>query len=261
MPARIDPIPYLRFPKPDVAGALFLAKILRQRVPKSSCPSVRQAASILEDALVDLRTKWSQQSAPAPRDMRPHARRLGAAWNAIRDRLLAYETCPEGHADRDRARSIHDLLFPDGLEFIKGRFSHLHCQTERRLLMIDERGLAKDLSRLVGDHFLAMLRAAYQGAGDALGVNKAAVPVVVVSVAKPLRVLIEAISDYALQLIAFARLDPQECEAVLFALSPIDEYRASLARRSVADDEDDDASDPVVTPLSTPSPVVLARVA
>jgi hypothetical protein len=68
-----------------------------------------------------------------------------------------------------------------------------------------------------------------------------------------------------------ARLDPDKRDAVLFALSPIDEYRASV-RRSVArddeeeeeeeDDIEEDAPDAVVTPLPVPTPpLVLAPVA
>lgn len=277
MATQIDPVPYLRFPKPDVAGALFLAKRLLQRVPKAVPPPVRKSASILEESLDDLREKWARQSVPASRKLQPLARRLGNAWGAIRDRLLAYEASPEGDADRLRAQVIHDVLFPDGLDFVLMPFTHLHGETERRLLMIEERGFAKDLPRLVGDHFLGVLRMAYQVAGDALGVNKAAVPVVPVLVVEPLRALTEAISGYALQLLALARLDPDKREAVIFALSPIDEFRASVGRRlsngaandgeeeeepEQDTDVDDIASAPIATPVPvTPAPVVLAPVA
>lgn len=194
---------------------------------------------------------------------------LGAQWSAIRTRLVACDALPEGHADRARARSLHDLLFPDGLEFTQLPFSHLHCETERRLVLLEERDLEKVLARLVGGNFVDHLRDAYEAAGDALGVNERLDPVAPVFVAEPLRVLVEAIVGYALQLLAVARLDPDKREAIAFALSPIDEYRASV-RRSIArgdDDEDeeddveDDAPDAVVTPLPTPSPVVLAPVA
>jgi hypothetical protein len=137
--------------------------------------------------------------------------------------------------------------------------------------MIEERGQAKHLARIVGENFVEMLQSAYEAAGDALGVNKANVPVVEVYVAEPLRVLVEAIVGYAMQLLAVARLDPDKREAVVFALSPIDEYRASV-RRSVTRDEEDeedeetdvegDAPDAVVTPLPVPTPsLVLAPVA
>lgn len=271
MATQIDPVPYLRFVKPDVAGAVFLAKRLLQRVPEASSPPVRTAVAHLQESLDDLREKWSQQPVLPAVDLRPLVRRLGGAWSAIRTRLLACDAFPEGHPDRVRAGVIHDLLFPEGLEFTQLPFSHLHSETERRLLIIDERGHAKDLARLVGDDFLVSLRAAYQAAGDALGVNKPIVPSAPVFVAEPLRVLIDAITGYALQLLAVARLDPEKRDAVLFALGPIDEYRASVRRSIARDDEsidqdegeeeNDVADDAVVTPLPTPAPIALAPVA
>jgi hypothetical protein len=264
MTTQIDPVLYLRFPKLDVAGALFLAKVLLQRVPKGSSASVRKSASILTESLDDLREKWARQSVPGSRKLQPLARRLGGAWAAVRDRLLAYEASPEGDVDRVRARTIHDVLFPDGLEFVLMPFTHLHGETERRLLMIDERGFAKDLARLVGDHFLGVLRMAYQVAGDALGVNKAVKPEVPVLVVEPLRVLTDAISGYALQLLAVARLDPEKREAIVFALAPIDEYRATVGRRVVAEADDAEEEPPdegTVVDDTTPAPVVPLPVA
>src|SRR5690348_12651432 len=140
MTTQIDLIPYLRFPNLDVAGGLFLAKILLQRVPKGSSTSVRKAASLLAGSVDDLREKWARQSAPVPRKLQPLARSLGGAWAAVRDRLLAYEALPEGDPDRARARAIHDVLFPDKLDFVLMPFTHFHGETERRLLMIEERG-------------------------------------------------------------------------------------------------------------------------
>jgi len=55
-------------------------------------------------------------------------------------------------------------------------FARHHAQSERRLRLVEEHGLAKDLVRLVGDHFVNMLRAAHQAYGDALGINKPALP-------------------------------------------------------------------------------------
>lgn len=258
MNTQIDLMLYLRFPKLDVAGALFLAKILLQRVPKSSSASVRKAASLLAMSVDQLREAWSRQSVPASRKVQPIARRLGNAWTAVRDRLAAYEASAEGDADRARARTIHDVLFPEGLEFVRLPFTHLHGETERRLLMIEERGFAKDLARLVGEHFLDVLRMAYQVAGDALGVNKAAKPVVPVLVVEPLRQLTDAIIGYALQLLAVARLDAEKREAIVFALSPIDEYRATVGRRVVADadDEEEPPDEDTVVDDTTPAPVV-----
>lgn len=240
--AQPDPVSYLRFPNPDVAGGLTLAKILLQRAPKASSPAVRKAASLVAIAVVALEEKWTRQVATASRNLRPLARRAGAAWSAIRDRLLTYESFAEGNSDRSRAMKIHDLLFADGLEFLTLTLTRQHAESERRLKQIDERGLGKELEQLVGPRFVAALRATHQAFGDELGVSKPSLPVTPVFVVEQLRALTEAISDYALQWLALGRHDPEKREAVAIALSPIDEFRAAAARR-VASDEDEEEED------------------
>jgi hypothetical protein len=272
---QLDPVPYLRFPRLDVTGALGLAKILLRRVPKSPSPPVRRAAAHVESSVDELKAKWKEQSAPlvAKRDVRPLIRRLGSAWSAIRVRLTAYEAEPESSADRNRAKAIHDVLFPDGLEFTLASFTDQHTESEHRIELVDERGLAKDLGRLVGENFVATLRSAHQALGDALGISKTLMPSVPVALNEPLRALGEAIRRYALQLLAVASDNPDKRDEVLVALSPIDEFRASIGRRIAADEDEDEEQDedtdvddiapaPIATPVPvTPAPVVLAPVA
>jgi hypothetical protein len=199
-----------------------------------------RAALIVADPARD---KWTQQVVPVTRhDLRPLARRVGAAWKAVRDRLVGFEALPEGDADRARAMLISDRLFAEGLEFNLISSVRHHAESERRLRMLEEHGLTKDLTRLVGDHFMKMLRAAHQAYGDALGINKAAPPSAAILLGEPLRALADAITGYALQLVALARHDPDKREAILLALSPIDEFRTSLGRRVVSDVDDEDVA-------------------
>lgn len=241
MSAPIDPASYIRFPKLDVRGALGLAKILLHRVPKAPPPPVRKAASLVEAAMKDLEAKWTQQDMPvARRDLQRLARNVGAAWKAIRDRLVGFEALPEGDADRTQAILLRDTLFSEGLEFNLISFVPHHSESEHRLRLIEELGLMKDLARLVGDHFVKMLRTAHQAYGDALGINKATPDAVAVLLTEPLRALADAIIGYALQLVALARHEPEKHAAIVRALAPIDEFRASLGRRVVTDPDDDD---------------------
>jgi hypothetical protein len=277
---QLDPIEYLRFPKLDVMKALSLARILVRRAPQSPSGPVRRALALVESSLDELNAKWKEQTVPlvAKRDARPLTRRLGSAWSAIRDRLLSYEAEPEDSADRMRAASIHEMLFPEGLEFTLVAFASQHAESQYRIEIIDERGLAEDLGRLVGGNFLATLRAAHQALGDALGISKTVLPSVPVVLTEPLRALGEAISRYALQLLAIASDNPDKRDEVLVALSPIDEFRAQTGRRITSqdddeedvededEDEDTDVDDiahaPIATPVPvTPAPVVLAPVA
>lgn len=251
---QLDHFTYLRLPKLDVAGALSLAKILLHRVPAAPPPAIKKAASLVEKAVAELNEKWKEQAGPHARnDVRPIARRIDRAWSSIRDRLVAYESLPEGSEDRIRAMAIAEVLFPDGLAFLQLPFVREHAESEKRIELIDDRGLGKQLEVLVGKRFLVDLRAAQEAYGDALGINKVtAQPVPTVMVNEQLRALMEAISRYTLQLLAFASHDVDKHEAVAFALAPIDDFRASIGRR-VSDDEEEEtvANDPPVAELAT----------
>jgi hypothetical protein len=211
--------------------------------------TTEQAAANVEEALDELKTKWREQVVPPSRnDVRPIAYRLAGAWSSIRDRLITYETLPASNRDRERAIAIHDSLFPDGVAFVKLAAARVYAESERRIDLIDERRFAKDLARLVGDRFVAALRADHEAYGDAFGLTKLsplpAEPVVVVEL---LRKLVEAISRYALQLLAAADHDPDKREAIAFALFPIEEFRAAASRRVTDDDDEEDepaANDP-----------------
>lgn len=175
------------------------------------------------------------------------------------DQLVTYSAWPEGHIDRVRATSIYEMLFAvDGLAFLKLPFTFEHAESERHLRLIYEQGLAEDLEALVGVHFLEQLSATHQAYGDALGINKAiGVPVPAVLVNDQRRALAAAIRRYALRLVLHADDDPQQQDAVAFALAQIDEFRAAANRRSVAnEDEDDDEDDTDDAPVVVAPPAV-----
>lgn len=262
MNTQIDPLSYVRLPNLGIAGVISLAKILLHRVPQGPSPAIQNAASAIQLALVELETKWTRQAVPISRtDVRPLARQLDAMWSSLRDQLVTYSAWPEGHIDRVRAMSIYEVLFAvDGLAFLKLPFTFEHAESERHLRLIYEQGLAEDLEALVGAHFLERLSATHQAYGDALGINKAtAGPMPAVLVNDQRRALAGAIRRYALRLVLHADDDPQQQDAVAFALAPIDEFRAAASRRAVANDDEDDGSEddtddpPVVVAPAAPA--------
>lgn len=256
MAPRIDPAPYLRFPRLDAEGAVSLAQILLRRTPRRASPQVRRAAATVEAAVVELKSKRKQQIAPlvVKPDARPLIRDLGAAWRAIRNRLVAWDAAPERSVERTRARAIHAVLFRNGLDFTQVTFVNQHTESQQRIELIDERGLAEDLTALVGEYFVALLRAAHREVGDALGITKTTAPVVPVLVTESLLALGDAVGDYAMQLLAVATDDAEMRDEVLIALAPIVEFRAAAGRRHAGRvGEDDDAAnsgDGVSTPLA-----------
>ena len=256
MNARLDPLSYLRLPKLDVASALGLARRLLLSAPPSS-PAIRNSTRALQAALDDLRTAWSRQIAPPRRkDLRPLARRLDVIWTAIRDRLATYDAFGDDDDDRTRARALHDMLFPDGLAFLKLAYIREHAESARRIDLIDARALAKDLHRLVGPRFLAALREIHAEYGEALGITKLVPePEKAVAVAEPLRALCAAIRSHALQLVALATHLPEHHESIARALAPIDAIRNAASRRIAANDRNDGDADPPIAdddPLDLP---------
>jgi hypothetical protein len=277
MSNQLDPNSYTRFPKLGVAEAITLARILMQLTPKASSPPVRKAAALVEAARLDLETKWRQHGGPVQRtEQRALSRRLGAAWKGVRDRLVAFELLPEDNPDRKRSAIILETIFFGGLEFSLGTLASQHAESDRRLQLVEEQGLEKDLSRLVGADFVEALEEVHERFGDAIGATKRVNRRVVVALTEPLRKLADAITVYAVQLLGLAYHDPDKQQAVADALSPIDEFRAAANRRVTSGDdeveEEDDQSDvevddivaePVVAPpVVTPPPVIaLAPVA
>jgi hypothetical protein len=268
----LDPVSYLRFPKVDVADAITLAKMMLLRMPKVTSPAVRKAAQLVEASRDDLQEKWKQQASTLERqDVRALSRRLGAAWKSVRERLALFELLPEANVDRERAGFVRGMLFPEGLDFTTMTFTRQHAQSQTRLELMEEQGFEKDLDRMVGDDFMEALHAAHERFGDALGVTKKNQRPVAIVLTEPLRKLADAITIYALQMLALAYHDPDKWESVADALSPIDEFRAAANRRITSgedevdedededeDDEDDDiVAEPVVTPPVVTTPPVM----
>lgn len=131
---------------------------------------------------------------------------------------------------------------------------------------MQEHGLEKDLSRLVGADFVEALQEVHERFGDAIGANKRVKRRVSVALNEPLRKLADAITVYVVQLLGLAYHDPEKVTEVADALSPIDEFRAAASRRVTSGDdevdEEDDVDDIVAEPVVTIPPVLgLAPVA
>jgi hypothetical protein len=163
--------------------------------------------------------------------MRAIDNREDRLFSALRDRLSTYRALSHSK-NRARALEIHGLLFADGLGFLCLSYPRQHAEAERRLALIDKHELAKDIERLVGEEFLAELRIAHLEYGQALGIGKAPAPEPEATlVAEPLRALIDAMTDYAIQLVALARAKPARADEIRRALTPIDKFRAAAAAR------------------------------
>jgi hypothetical protein len=243
MTTALDPLSYARLPRLDTADALSLGRMLLTLAIRNPGVAVSDALEHIEGRITTLAEAWTEQAVPIPRhDMRAIDTREDRLFSAIRDRLATYRALSHSK-NRARALEIHELLFADGLGFLCLPYPRQHAEAERRLALIDKHRLATDIDALVGEEFLAELRVAHVEYGEALGIGRAPEPVPEATrVAEPLRALIEAMVDYAIQMLALARAKPARAEAVRRALGPIDRFRTAAAARVASGSPPTDAS-------------------
>lgn len=229
----IDPAPYVRAPRLGIAGGLSLSKMLLVRVPKKPGPGVIMAAKLLAASVVATETDWAAQGKARPvRRARAADIRLDRAWGIVERRLSDHEAFPADDSDRIEAAALHERLFPDGLSFTQLKYVKQHAHSQRLIEIIEQEGLRPQLDRLVGERFMEELHEAHDDYGVALGITRAPEPEPpVVSMVERLRELTEAITGYALQVLAYSRLHADHLAPAQHALAPIDAFREA-ARRS-----------------------------
>ena len=228
----IDAEPYVRAPRLAVDTGLSLAKMLLRVVPKKPSAGVVMGAKLLAEAVTTLETAWQAQGkTPPARSARSADLRLDRAWGAVHDRLHAWGIFPPDDPEHRSSKAIAARVFPSGLDFLTLQFLAEHAQSERRIKIIEAEGLRDALDHLVGEVFMDELLAAHAAYGDALGITKASAPTPVPSLDEPLRALSQSIVAYALQIIAYAALQPTNADPARKALRPIDEFRAAASRR------------------------------
>jgi hypothetical protein len=257
----LDVPTYVRPPRLGVASGLSLSKLLLLKVPKKPGPGVIMAAKALAAAVVSTETAWRTQGrGKPPRNARSADVRVDRAHSTVHGRLAHYEILGADHSERVRSGELLVRLYPSGLDFIKLPWIEEHAESERRVQIIEEEELREDLERLVGEAFVEELFEAHAAYGVALGITEPSEePAPVVSMIEPLRVLVQAISDYALQVLAFGKLDAKNVAAAQRALAPIDAFRLAASRRgsggAAVDEEDYELPEGAPAPDS-PVPVV-----
>jgi hypothetical protein len=225
-----DPTVYVRAPIIQVASGISLARGLLVAVPKHAPAAVKAKARQLKASAATVQTAWkAQHQAATPAERKRADTVIDNGWGALVDRLHGMARLPaDTYPDATRAAEIvHLLFYPGGLGFLTYEFDVEWAESQKRLELIDERGLAADIDRLAGPAFLEHVRAAHQEYGRVLG-KLDPLPGVpsVPGLLEPLRQLSTAIRDYTLQLAAWGSAEATAMPAVRAALGPIDEFRA-----------------------------------
>ena len=168
-------------------------------------------------------------------------------WSAYEQRLAScFEL--EG-AKAVEARRVHDILFGNGMGFLKLKFRDQWAEGEAILARIKTESLEASLDSLVGAEFLKVLRDRQAAYGEALGITKKMeLETDETTMAELLRVARAEIGKYAR--VVAAAVDNEEIEARVAAeaLKPLDDLRLSLKSTKKKGEE------PVEPPLS-PDPL------
>jgi hypothetical protein len=228
----IDPSPYLRPPIRDLPSAIALGIALLAAHPRGLPPPVRKSARNLRNRVIELQQQWAEHRAALhdeTSDPRPADLRLDRAWGALCCVLEAFASLGETIPESVKAAKLHARLFPEGYAFVVP-FGKQWAESERRLRVIEKAELEAELEQLVGDFVFTELHDAHAEYGEVLGITSAERPTYV---NQALRELQQAVTGYALQLLAAAHTNPELVPIVRDALEPIHDARQAQARRIV----------------------------
>jgi hypothetical protein len=252
----------LRPPRLDVRQAFSLAIALLRALPKAPEAGVRRSAKALRKAAVALQVLWAarERALKAVKSVDKVAgdNRIDTAWGALKMRISGYAMLPPAAYPRAaRAEAQDKTLFPSGMSFLKAPMEAEWAVSEQLLEQIDDDKLATEIDAVAGPDFLVEIRAAHTVYGEVLGITKAhTVPEDVAALLEPLRAVVRAIGDYAIQIVASVdREDAASIKVAKNALLPMDRYREGAARRAAKGGKPVDDLPPDATP-DTPVPEV-----
>lgn len=258
-----DASQYMRPPRLDVPQAFALAIALLHALPKAAEAGVRRSAKALSKATLALQVLWAARqralSASKPSDKVAVDNRIDTAWGALKLRISGYTMLPpEADPLVARAQALETALFPKGMGFLKLAMDAEWAVSEQLLKRIDDEKLAAEVDAVAGPAFLIEIRAAHVAYGEVLGITKAhSVPEDVAALLEPLRAVIRAIGDYAIQVVATVdREDAASIKVVRSALLPLDRYREGAARRAAKGGKAAEGAEPEEASPETPVPEV-----
>lgn len=234
----LEPTRYLRTPILDVSGGVALGIALLTAAGKDLPLAAKRAAKVLRQAVVALQSDWAAQRTAGlttAEDKRPADQRLDRVWAAVGGRLQTLADLPQTLAEAKQATQLYTRLFPDGLTFLRLPYERQWAESEQRLAQLGDEEMGAAVEKLVGDFVLAELREAHANYGRVLGITDAKPGAAVApNLLDQLRVLQQAMTSYALQLVAAAHADAELVAPVRRALRPLDELREAQSRRTGA---------------------------
>jgi hypothetical protein len=190
--------------------------------------------------------------------LRPHIALFDTAYGGLHGRLVSASKLPPSVGDiAASATSIIEAVLIDGLAFLVNDAETKYAESARRLGVIADQGLEREIDRVAGAGFLDAVKKAHAALGEAIGVGETPVRFARAELQDAVYELAVAIGDYGLQLAAEVdRDDPASVRRFREAMMPLDRYRADRSATPGGEEEED--GPPVVSPVASPTPVVSA---
>lgn len=221
---------YTKVPQFGVRGGVALGSALGAALPEAAPDTVKAAAEKIASKVAALQEGWAARDEATPTDARAVDARVDTAWRATHDALKglsALQATPRGQT----ARRFFELLFADGLSFVKLPYREQWAECEKRLLKLRDTAVTTEFNDLLGGpEHLDELVSAHEAYGRALDITNAAEAPPDPDVASAIRELRDAISSYTVHVLSWSLTSPENEQLAKRALLPIDAWRAVRAR-------------------------------
>ena len=170
---------------------------------------IERARKRLSDRLEAFKSVAQRRELREPCTKVQLSRSLSVAWGALSAWIVGMIGMPEEGAPPDLPvlRTLHTLIFADGLMFLKSTYREKWLQSEERLKAVDAE-YKQAINNCGGAAFLAPLREAHQSFGDQLGFTAPLEADDTPEARKHFEDLSLALRTYICKVIAYA--DPEE---------------------------------------------------
>jgi len=202
---------------------------------KSLAENVAEALGLIKATNADLKSVLVTGFGATPESaLKPALQVEATAWAGTEAWLRGLASMP-GSPKAPLAQKLHDVLFPDGLRFLRLSAPKRWVATEMRMETIDKDKLVAQFGHLGGSESLAALREAHKQTGVAAGITSAKAAAEAPPVRANLNALKAAFRCYVLQVVANATLQGTDSAAALATalLAPLEGYTAPVASRAV----------------------------
>jgi hypothetical protein len=232
-------------------SAPHVARVLEAAFPKDGSPAERTALEqVLAAGEVVGKTLLDREQA-SPARVRPAYAHFMTMWSILHDLLADLARVPGEVSPRGpRAAALVSEALPLGISFVQLQAAEAWSAAQRRLDLIDKRGLGPEIESLIGPDMLDGVRKATLRLREASGAGPTPSNAPSsTAVAERLATFSQLVGMYCR--ILAAKVDERDAVTVQRfrkAVAPLAEYRASRRGADRAEEEPEPVGDPSVLP-------------